>query len=366
MAKKKTVESDGLSGILGSPVGSGDDEDRIDTLFKEISKEFGEGTITKLTDFLDKKKQIIPFSPSLDIGLSGGIPEGCWVTATGAPKTGKTTHLLHFAATCQQPEYGGRDVYYFDIEARFKSMNALGIPKLNKDKFYVIQSTEGNILTAEKFLTAAEKVICTKPGAVVFLDSLSALLTEAEYVGGMSDQQRADQAKMIAKFCRKNAARISVNRIILLAVTHQQANPSGYGAPTQEKSGNAAKFQVDVKIKVKSTKDWESPGLTKPVGSIVKWLIECSALGSPYAEVESYMRYGYGIDELKELIVLSTELGLITKGGAWFTCNFMEKYVEEYDEKKFKFQGQDNLYEFLKDNPEYKDYLYKEFKGLVG
>lgn len=340
-------------------------DNQIDFIYDEINKEYGDGIVTPAVDFMRRPKQVIPLSPALDVALNGGIPEGSWFTLSGPPKIGKTTLSIHLCKKCQLPENGARDIYYFDIEGRLKNMN-LDVPGLNKDKFFVVGSQSNKILTAEEYLTIAEKIARTKPKSVIVLDSVSALCTETEGNAGMDEMQRADGPKLLAKFCRKMTNIIPVNNLIVVAITHIMANPSGYGKATLEKSGFAVRFQVDVKLVGKSLERWEVPNNPKPVGQIVKWIMETSALGGiPFTEVDSYIRYGQGIDELLELIVLGTQLGLINKAGAWYSCPFLSEFVTDYDEKKFKFQGQEKLYDFFLKNPEYSKYLDQAFRKLV-
>lgn len=341
------------------------EEDKIDQIYAEITKEFGQGVISTAHTFLDEKKVVIPVSPALDVALNGGIPEGSWVTLTGPPKIGKSSLALWIGYKAQQQEYGSRDIYYLSIEGRLKEMNISGLPLLNKDKFFPIRSTEGNILNAHQFLSIAEKIICTKPQSVVILDSVSALCTETEMNAGMDEQQRADGPKLLAKFCRKMANRIPINKTIVIAITQLSSNPSGYGSPVTEKSGYAIAYQVDVKLKAKKREYWESKTSKKPIGQIVDWLVETSALGAPGGVAQSYLRYGHGIDELTELISLGTDLGLISAAGAWYSCPFLSEYVTDYNEKDFKFQGQERLYEFFKGNPDKVQYLQQAFNKLV-
>lgn len=340
------------------------EDDDIDLIYEEISKEYGDGIISQAKTFAQESQQVISVSPALDLALNGGIPEGSWVTLSGRPKIGKTSLAMHFCRKCQLSENGARDIYYFDIEGRLKKMNLL--PGINPEKFFIIRSQQGKILNAEEFLTIAEKIACTKPKCVIVLDSVSALCTETEFNNDMSAMQRADGPKLLAKFCRKMAGRIPVNNLIVIAITHIMANPTGYGNPTQEKSGFAVQFQVDVKLKAKTMKLWEIPSQSKPIGQSVTWVMETSALGGiPFTEVESHIRYGQGIDELYELINLSVDLGLIAKGGAWYTCGFLSGLIDDYDEKKFKFQGQEKLYEFFKNNDQYAKLLDKTFKDII-
>ena len=102
-------------------------------------------------------------------------------------------------------------------------------------------------------------------------------------------------------------------------------------------------------------------------------------MGAPGGQVQSYIRYGHGIDKTQEILMLACDLGLIQKSGAWFNCVFMadckkeakkikpELNVddEEVMEKAFKFQGQDNLYTFLSENPALVELLESSIKEML-
>jgi RecA/RadA recombinase len=185
-------------------------------LKEDVKKNFGDNVMLTANSVIDKKLITIPVSPALDVVLNGGIPEGSFVIFTGQPKCGKTTTSLDFCATAQKKEYAhgsfkeGREVYYLNIEGRLKKRDLEGIPGLNLDKFNIIGSQEGKILHAEEYLQIGERIINEIPGSVVIIDSYSALCTEAEITSEMNKMQRADGAKLLAKFCRKVADRKSV------------------------------------------------------------------------------------------------------------------------------------------------------------
>ena len=161
------------------------------SLNEDVTKTFGENIILTGNAIVDRKTIIIPVSPSIDIILNGGIPEGSFVILTGQPKCGKTTTSLDFAATAQKAEYAhssfkdGREVYYLNIEGRLKKRDLEGIPGLNLNKFHVIGSQQGKILHAEEYLQIGEKIINEIPGCVLIIDSYSALCTEAEITSEM-------------------------------------------------------------------------------------------------------------------------------------------------------------------------------------
>lgn len=328
-----------------------------------ITKDFGTNVILSGNAVIDKECLTIPVSPALDIILNGGIPEGSFVVLTGQPKCGKTTTSLDFAATAQREEFGcngkPRTVYYLNIEGRLKKRDLEGIPGINLDRFQIIGSQTGKILHAEEYLQIAERIINEDPGSVLIIDSYSALCTEAEITSDMDKMQRADGAKLLAKFCRKVANVIPVNKNIVIGITHLMGNPTGYGAEFKEKSGQAIAYQTDVKIRAKSFKPWLLGADNTQIGQEVEWQTLCSALGPPGGNITSYIRYGRGIDKHMELINLAVDIGLINKGGAWYTMSFL-------NDDKSKFQGTEKVRQFLLDNPSVYNELYEEVKKTMG
>ena len=331
---------------------------------EEVNKSFGDDIVLSANSVLDTKVINIPISPSLDIILNGGVPEGSFVIFTGQPKCGKTTTSLYLAGNAQQPEYGygsfkdGREVYYLNIEGRLKKRDLEGIPHINKDKFHIIGSQQGKILHAEEYLQIAEKIINQVPGSVVIIDSYSALCTEAEITSDMGKMQRADGAKLLAKFCRKVANVIPVNKNIVIGITHLMGNPTGYGAEFKEKSGQAVAYQTDIKLRAKRFSPWKVGKEDTQIGQEVEWQVVTSALGSPGGNIVSHLRYGEGIDKHMELFSLAVDIGLIHKGGAWYTFSSLPDSP--------KFQGAEKARDFLLSKPEvYKD-LWDQIKDTMG
>ncbi|NDB58963.1 hypothetical protein EB001_10980 [bacterium] len=333
------------------------------SLKEDVVKNFGDDIMLTGNAIVDKKNIVIPVSPSLDIILNGGIPEGSFVVLTGQPKCGKTTTSLDFAATAQKPQYQGvlkepREVYYLNIEGRLKKRDLEGIPGLNLDRFHVIGSQQGKILHAEEYLQIAEKIINEIPGSVLIIDSYSALCTEAEITSEMDKMQRADGAKLLAKFCRKVANVIPVNKNIVIGITHLMGNPTGYGAEFKEKSGQAIAYQTDIKLRAKTFKPWLLSADSTQIGQEIEWQVICSALGPPGGNITSYIRYGQGVDKYMEAICLASDIGLIHKGGAWYTL------IGVAD--KPKFQGTEKVRQYLLENEKAYNELVSSIKTTMG
>lgn len=333
------------------------------SLKEDVVKNFGDDIMLTGNAIVDKKNIVIPVSPSLDIILNGGIPEGSFVVLTGQPKCGKTTTSLDFAATAQKPQYQGvlkepREVYYLNIEGRLKKRDLEGIPGLNLDRFHVIGSQQGKILHAEEYLQIAEKIINEIPGSVLIIDSYSALCTEAEITSEMDKMQRADGAKLLAKFCRKVANVIPVNKNIVIGITHLMGNPTGYGAEFKEKSGQAIAYQTDIKLRAKTFKPWLLSADSTQIGQEIEWQVICSALGPPGGHITSYIRYGQGVDKYMEAICLASDIGLIHKGGAWYTLTGVVD--------KPKFQGTEKVRQYLLENEKAYHELVSSIKTTMG
>jgi recombination protein RecA len=333
------------------------------TIEASIKKTFGDDILLSGNSIKDKKTVVIPVSPALDMALQGGIPEGSFVVLTGQPKCGKTTTSLSIAATAQEEKYRGnlakpRHVYYLNIEGRLKKRDIEGIVGLDLERFTLIGSAQGKILHAEEYLQIAEQIINQEPGSVIIIDSYSALCTEAEITSDMNKMQRADGAKLLAKFCRKVANVIPVNKNIVIGITHLMGNPTGYGAEFKEKSGQAIAYQTDVKLRAKKFTPWLLGKENTQIGQEVEWQVICSALGPPGATTTSYIRYGQGIDKYMELFNLAVDVGLINKGGAWYTFTTVEESP--------KFQGSEKARDFLIEHKDIYNSLLSQINQALG
>ena len=342
MAKKKVREED------DEVISSGSTANR-----KKLEKDFGDIFIDPQS-IIDKKRTVFPLSPKLDIALSGGIPSGCWGIISGLSGAGKSSLALSLCEKAQKEEYGSRKCYYFDVEHRLEKKNLSGIPGLSfdKDKLEIISSTRGNILTAEKTLTIAERLLKDEPGIILVIDSSSSLCTAKEYDGDISAVGRNEGPKLLAQFTRKLNSVVAVQDSLVIIIQHLIANTSGYGSPWLEDGGNKIVYQSDFKLRGVSFKKWEEG--EKQVGQSTNYHIIKSSLGQPGAKVESYIRYGYGIDNTWELIELACDVGLITKGGAWFNLDFLDEPI--------KLQGQQNVWDHLNNNPNELKLLDKKVK----
>ena len=357
MGKKKQTEE--VLESSAEPVKKGKSATSVE---EGIAKQFGDNILVNCNYIFEKKSVVIPISPALD-SITGGMPEGGFLTLTGQPKCGKTTTALYFSATAQDPRYGGeccpegRHVYFYAVEGRLKERDLEGIPHLVRDRFHIIQSIPGKILNAADYLEIADQLINEKPGSVHIIDSYSALCTEAEMTGAMGDFQRADGAKALAKFCRKVCNVVPVNNCIVIGITHQMGNPNGK-SEWKEKSGQAVAYQVDVKLKCLWIEPWKLGEQGPQVGQLGHWqCINTATKTPPGQQTISYIRYGTGIDVAREVIDMAADLGIVTKGGAWYAFPMFE------DQKA---QGMEKACILVRSIPNGINIIYDKVKEMLG
>ena len=321
---------------------------------KDIIKEYG-NVLHDPASITERPLEVLSVGPKLDIALGGGVPEGSLFIMTGPEKVGKTVTALTFCANAQK--HYERKVYYANIEGRLKKRDLQGITDLSLDaeKMQIIGSTEGNILSAEKYLSIIDNIVHTQPGSLAIVDSFSALSSESELTGDLSDMQVMSVQKVLAKFCRRISNVLPINRVTVVGITHLMANLQrfGRGKTKVEKSGSALKYQVDVKLHA-SHSTALMQGDTQ-IGQTVHWQITTSAIGPPGQKVESHIRYGKGIWKEMEMAALMIDFGLISKAGAWLKLPNGEKI-----------QGKVNLAKYLEENPEEYNNFRKEVFEMVG
>lgn len=311
-----------------------------------------------INDILTKEKKIIPISPKLDLGLSGGFPSGTIGIISGPPKGGKTTTVLTICANAQKPENGGKKIYYIDVECRIDAKTLQGIHglDLSPNKFQIIRSKKDQIFNAEDFLEEAERLLKTEPNIMVVIDSTSSLCSLSEGTSEISSQFRSPTGKLLATFSRKIAGTVPAQDSIVVYITHVIANTSGYGSSWMADSGQKIQFACHIKLLLKGYTKWMDG--ENQIGQIIKYDVVYSALGAPGATVESYLRYGYGLDDVMEYIEMAIDCGIIEKGGAWFTLSYLDPAP--------KLQGQNKLRDHMINNP--KDYtvLRNKIKEMIG
>lgn len=322
---------------------------------EKLRKEFNKqgNNIFSAKDFVDRDRNIISVSPMVDFSLGGGIPEGSWVILSGLPKCGKSITALQIAANAQQ-QYG-KPVYYGNVEHRVDKKELNGVHGLDVEAMEMVQSSPTKILTGVDFLTIFHQIVWDVPECVLIIDSTSALCGEGEFSGEFSAMGRNEGPKLLAKFCRKLTGVVPVQKALIIVVQHLIANTSGYGEPWYEDGGRKMQHAASTKLRCTTFQKWDN-SKKEQIGQVINWQIKEAALTKPGGKFQSYLRYGYGLDDIKEYITLGLDMGILSKSGkGWFSIPEYEKQIN----------GEDNVRQYYQENPQQFENLKTQIKNML-
>jgi len=301
----------------------------------KLDKEFGKGTIMKMSDKAVEQVPCIPTgSIALDVALGiGGLPRGRVIEIFGPESSGKTTLAIHAIAEAQKL---GGIAAFIDAEHAFDRSYAqkLGV---NMDSLYVSQPDNG-----EQALEIADALIRSSAIDILVIDSVAALTPKAEIEGDMGDSRMGLQARLMSQALRKLTGNISKTNTCCIFI-NQLRDKIGvmFGNPETTTGGNALKFYASVRIDIRKTTAIKEKDGENVSGNRVKVKIVKNKLAPPFRRAEFDVIYGEGISRIGEIIDLGTTFNIIKKSGSWFS----------YGETKLG-QGRDAVKQLLHDNYE--------------
>lgn len=304
-----------------------------------IEKKFGKGVVVNGRTLLEQDRKVHSVCPSVDIHCGGGFLEGSFVILSGESGCGKTTMAMQVAANFHEQ---GLEVFYCNAENRLGKNDLTGIPGLRPDDLHVIGSSDGCVMSAEDYLLAVETILRTERDALVVIDSLSILSTDAELES--KDYQGIPPGgsnRLVGNFCRRMAPIIPLRGNVVIGIGQVYSNIGGktkWSASVPTKAIHAASTRLHCKF-FEPLKAGE-----KVVGQKVHWKVQRSALGGSNTEFTSIIRYGRGYDVATELIEYGLELAVI-KGSGWYS-------LPHWGEDHSKINGREKLYEFLTEHPD--------------
>jgi len=315
----------------------------LELAIKQIDKQFGKGSLVKLSDKEIEPIAAIPTgSFGLDLALGiGGIPKGRITEIYGPESSGKTTLALSIIAQAQKE---GGVAAFIDAEHALDVIYAKHIG-VDVDNLLVSQPDYG-----EQALEIVETLARSGAVDIIVIDSVAALTPKAEIEGNMGDAQVGVQARLMSQALRKLTAAIHKmnTTVVFINQIRMKIGMMGYGSPETTTGGNALKFYSSVRLDVRRIATLKQAD--KEVGNRTKVKVVKNKVAPPFRIAEFDIMFGKGISREGELLDYGVKLDIIDKSGSWFS----------YGATKLG-QGKENAKEFLKQNPE----IAKEIEGKI-
>jgi len=320
-----------------------------------LTGHYGKGIVASAEERVSKPRIVLSTSLSLDLALNGGIPEGRIVLLTGKAKMGKTTLALTILRNAWRDHK--KKIYYVDIERRGVEDVAKTIVGLPLAELNVVRSTKDHIMEAHEYLDLIERLAKDVPGCVIVVDSLAMLMTSSENSEDIgSNKDMAGVPKLLSSFMRRMIQVVDNNSCVLICLSQLQTNRDPASRTKWvEKSGLAIQYAASVWITADWAKRWETDKSGVIAGHDINMTIKCSALGPPYRPCVLPLRYGFGIDNTRDVITQAESLGMITRAGAWYKITDTEE----------KAQGIDGVSALLKEKPELLVSLEKKVRDML-
>ena len=305
----------------------------LETAIAYIEKQFGKGAIMKLGDARAMDVEAIPTgSMTLDMALGiGGVPRGRIIEIYGPESSGKTTVALHIIAETQKM---GGEVAFIDVEHALDPVYAQNLG-VDIDSMLVSQPDSG-----EQALEIAEAL--ARSGAIdcIVIDSVAAMVTKAEIDGEMGDTHVGQLARLMSQAMRKLTSVVSKSNTTCVFINKVREKIGVmYGNPETTPGGRALKFYASVRIEVRRGEQIKDGG--EVIGNRTRCKVVKNKVAPPFKECEFDIMYGKGVSRVGEILDAAVDLGIVKKGGAWFS----------YEDYKLG-QGRDNSKQFLLDHPD--------------
>lgn len=320
-----------------------DKKEAINKAITDITKKYGKGAIMNFEEIVVGVEFVPSGSMGLNWALGGGYPKGRIIEIYGPESSGKTTLTLHAIAEAQA---AGGTAAFIDAEHSFDPVYAkkLGV-QMGKDDFLFVQPDSG-----EQALEIVDILTNTNAVDIIVIDSVAALIPQAELDGEMGDSKMGLHARLMSQAMRKLCGVVKKTSTILI-FTNQLRDKIGvmFGSPETTTGGNALKFYASQRLDIRritTNKDKNEVA----VSNRVRVKVKKNKVAPPFREAEFDIIYGTGIDKFNEIIEIAIKEGIIKRSGSWYS----------YGDTKLG-QGINVVQAVLVDNPE----LLEEITALV-
>jgi recombination protein RecA len=322
-------------------------EQALDAALKQIEKNYGAGSIMKLSEDQIVSAPGIPTGAlSLDLALGGrGIPRGRICELFGPESSGKTTLALHIVANAQKL---GGVAAFIDAE---HGLDPTWARRLGVDLEQLLISQPD---TGEQALEICELLVRSNAVDVIVIDSVAALIPKAEIEGEMGDSHMGLQARLMSQAMRKLVGAISKSRTCVIFINQIRMKIGVmFGNPETTPGGNALKFYSSVRIDIRRVSTIKEGEVA--VGNRVRARVVKNKIAPPFKSAEFDIMFDHGISYFGDLLDLGVEQGVIEKQGSWLSCGDVRLG-----------QGREQAKSFLADNKDLAEEIHKAIlaKGL--
>ena len=320
----------------------------LDLAITQIDRQFGKGSIMRLgNDKPSSAESVISTGClSLDVALGvGGVPRGRIIEIYGPESGGKTTLALHIVAEAQK---NNGYAAFVDVEHALdpEYSKALGV---NTDDLLVSQPDAG-----EQALEITETLVRSGALDVIVVDSVAALVPQAELDGEMGDSHMGLQARLMSQALRKLTATVSRSNTCVIFI-NQIREKIGvmFGNPETTPGGRALKFYSSQRLEIRRVTTIKDSA--NAVGNKVRVKVVKNKVAPPFKMAEFDIMYGEGISYIGDVLDLAVTADIVQKMGAWYS----------YKDEKIG-QGRENTKAYLEENAEMMSKIVKQVKGFMG
>jgi recombination protein RecA len=298
---------------------------------EQIEKQFGSGAIMKLGDQHHAKVDFIPAgSLSLDLALGGGYPRGRIIEIYGPESSGKTTLTLHAIAECQKK---GGTAAFIDAE---HALDPVYARRLGVDTNNLLISQPDN---GEQALEICETLVRSNAVDMIVVDSVAALVPQAEIEGDMGDSHMGLQARLMSQALRKLTAIINKSKATVIFINQIRMKIGVmFGNPETTTGGNALKFYASLRLDIRRTGQIKAG--EEVIGYRAKVKVVKNKVAPPFRLAEFDVMHNEGISKTGDVLDLAVQHAVVGKSGAWF----------DYKDSKIG-QGREATKQYLKENP---------------
>ena len=324
-----------------------DKREALEAAMKQIEKNFGKGSIMRLGNNVSEYKVQSVSTGILPIDIAtgiGGLPRGRIIEIYGPESSGKTTVALHMIAEVQK---NGGYAAFIDAENALDIMYAKNLG-VNIESLLLSQPDSG-----EQGLEIVDHLTRSSAVDMIVVDSVAALVPQAEIDGDMGSAQVGLHARMMSKAMRKLAGNINkTNTIVVFINQIREKVGVMFGNPEVTTGGRALKFYATIRMEIRKSEAIKQG--TEIVGNRTKIKISKNKVAPPFKTAEFDIMYGTGYSVEGSLLDIGVEKDIIEKSGAYFS----------YNGERLG-QGKENAKKFLRSNPEIAAEITEKLRNMI-